>query len=136
MRLTTDSITSQAARGRCCLQVPEYCIVLGTNAEPEPTQEYPDDWFVRLKHGRPVVAGERTGFLHLTRKGFEANKEALRHAFEEKVGDGTNYPQGKNTWEDFERLAEEDFANREKVLRKLKVNLEKKLASINNLLGD
>lgn len=122
MRIFKSSITAMARQGRASLQVPDVAI-----GKPIPeTEEYPDDWFIVLKDNRPAI-GRESGFLHLTRKGFEANKHQLQQAL---VGN----PRG-TTWEVFESIIMRDFAQVEKNSQKYINDLQKKIVDIQKALG-
>ena len=91
--------------------------------------EYPDEWFVWLKSTtsglRPVV-GRESGFLFLSRVGYEANREALKQAFSENRG---------CSWEDFERHVEKHFRTLHTSTAKLVAKLTKQLADAQAVLG-
>ena len=115
MRIFKDAITTLAAEGRRTLQVPDLVIAIPpVRLEEVEYEEVPDEWFTRLKRDVPC-AGKENGFLYLSRKGYEANKERLKEAFLK-----AQYKRG--TWEQFEKDAEDHFAKVETARqRKLKL---------------
>jgi len=141
MQIFVGSITQLSGEGRLTLQVPECCT---TNLTPLPTMEVPDDWFESLKQSYKIknpptefntpsesfsmrrCFGKEQGYLHLTRKGFEANKEAIKQAWLNggRYGHATNRP-----WEDFERYAEFHFTNVELSTQRYR---QSKLATLTN----
>lgn len=145
MYIFVDAITQLAGEGRLTLQVPEQDISFGYVMPTERT-EVPDDWFETLRHGYKIknpptefahpefstsmrrCFGKEQGFLHLTRKGFEANKEAIKEAWLNggRYGVPTNQP-----WEDFERYAEFHFANVDISTERYR---QSKIASLNKAL--
>lgn len=118
MQLLRSSLTYHAESGRKTLQIPDYNI-----GEPaEPYAEFPDEWFCRLRDRVPAV-GRQSGFLWLTRAGYEANRELLLVAYETSTtgrGDGRR--------ETFEAAAQAHFAKveryRDRAIGKLRRQLE------------
>lgn len=131
MKILTGAITTLASEGRITLQVPQYAIDSDQQAEYE---DCPDEWFVFLKGSRPAI-GRESGFLHLTRAGFESNESAIRNAFVAAVANGHDRGPGCNTWSDFTKHAEEEFARREAVLATFIANLQSKLNQAESLLA-
>ncbi len=122
MKLPEDSIITLAQEGRMTLQVPTCWY-----GEPAPKLvDYPDDWFIHITGGRPALGREK-GFLHLTRAGWEANKEDIRKAYE-----GSGDPEG--SWQEFEKFVEVEFVERKKALQKHRDNLRKKMKDAEALL--
>jgi len=77
MKISTEQITALVSQGYMSLQVPEFDVDF-----------QPDDWFIEVKcvvDGYRLCFGRERGFVHLSPKGFEANKTALKEAFEEGV---------------------------------------------------
>lgn len=108
MRLFAGTITQLASEGRLTLQVPELAIVVSGSSLPIPgIEEYPDDWFCHLRD-YVLCTGRERGFLYLTRKGYEANENALRIAFEDAIANGLDRTNGEG-WPAFERHAQEHF---------------------------
>jgi hypothetical protein len=116
MRIPTDSITVLAGQGRITLQVPEGWV--GT--APDLT-DYPDEWFCRLRNARVPAVGRESGFLFLTRAGFEANKPVIRAAFEAAP------PRSGADWAAFEAHAARHFENIAKAVAKEIETYERKL---------
>lgn len=127
MKLTDNAITALACEQRLTLQVPDQAYWTPGN---EPTfVDYPDEWFCRLLHDRP----SKQGALYLTRKGFEANREALKAAFE--ASRGGKFERGYNgDWSKFEAHAAEHFAKVEKGIARVRKATEKKLSEINTFV--
>lgn len=127
MKLERDAITTLAGEGRCTLLVPDVLLfVPGYDESSVVYEDFPDDWFVVLTPAGAPVAGKENGYTYLSRKGYEANKDALKKAFESSEG-----IRGK-TWADFEKHAEEHFdkvakarASKLKMLRAKVADLEK-----------
>lgn len=104
------------------VQVPECAI-----GSPVPEEiDAPDDWFIRTD-GWEL---KPKGFLHLSRAGFEANRDALRTAFEKYIHDEPHGRAGDKTWADFENEIEHFFVGIEN--RKLKkiALMERKIAAL------
>lgn len=118
MRIYEGAITQLAMSGHLTLQVPDQVI-----GKPVPgTIEVPDDWFVRLKDDRPVTNKRESGFLFLSRKGWEANKSA----FVQILGSGV-------VWKDLEAHAAEHFAMVERKTQRYLQQLREKIAAIENV---
>lgn len=121
MWISKGAITALASRSHLTLQVPTESI-----GEPTPeTEEAPDSWFVDLKDDRPVTNNRESGFLFLSRKGWEANKEAIRLAY---IGSCPG-----NDWEDMEDHAAEHFAMIERKTQRYLQLLREKIATIENV---
>lgn len=109
MKVYAGALTLMAAEGRLSVQVPHLNlrIVEGQVAIADlPTVEIPDEWIESLKgygSGHRRCTGRELGFWHLSRAGYEANKEALRAAL---VGNARG-----TTWEQYEAAAEAHFAD-------------------------
>ena len=128
MKILKDSIVTLASEGRLTLQVPEWDIVNGQCTRID-TEIAPDEWFCRLKYYKPVV-GKQEGFLFLTEKGFEANKDKLKIAFENSnLRNG-----GKGKWHLFEEHAKDHFAKVKKAQNKLINELQNKLAQAQSFI--
>jgi len=128
MKLERDAITTLASEGHCTLQVPTLVLFSEHDADSVVYEDFPDDWFVVLSSSAAPALGKEGGFTHLTRKGYAANKDALKKAFEASAG------RGRNTWASFEREAEEHFAQVEKARdNKLKL-LRAKVAELEKLV--
>lgn len=108
MKVYYGAITTMAARGRLSLHIPD--IAVGT---PMPEMiDRPDEWFIRCvirggnhpyRETRPLTSKDSYAMLYLSKKGYEANKDALRMAF------NSVYDRG-HTWADFEAYAEMFYA--------------------------
>lgn len=130
MQILKGAITQLASRGHLTLQVPECAICKpGTNVEME---EAPDEWFCVLKHNCVPASGKESGFLYLTRAGYEANKDALRTAFESAIEE--DWDKDWN-WPAFEKMAEAHFQKVEKAITKQKKLLEQKLNQLNGFVA-
>jgi hypothetical protein len=119
MKILKGAITSLASEGRITLQIPQFDLCFG-NYTPE-YEEVPDEWIITLRNSgsRPAV-GRESGFWFLTRVGWEANKDAIKKAFE-----SANFQRG--TWKEFEEYAEEHFLEVGKALQKHVDYLQKKI---------
>lgn len=122
MKIFKGAIKINAERGYKSLQVPDVCI-----GKPLEEVEAPDEWFFYMKDGR-VACGRESGFLHLSRQGFEANKEILKKALEGNER-GT-------TWEDFEAAAEAELTRCEKDTKKFISQMEAKIEQSKKVLKD
>lgn len=145
MRILRDTITYLAGSGYRTLQIPNVAINLPAptpeirdhgfsdedlermrNFEPE-YEEVPDEWIVHVHSGcRRYCLTDRErrhSFLHLSRAGFEANREAIRQAFE-------NSPMKRGTWEQFLADAEEEWRKLEAGTERYRANLRRKLTQI------
>ena len=125
MRLPEGAITYLASEGRITLQVPPFVI-----GEISRMIDYPDEWFhyvkmIRENCYRPVF-GREQGYLHLTRAGWEANREALREAFESS-------PSTK-TWQDFERYVETYFYNMGQAIQAEIQKAQQRINELQNLV--
>jgi hypothetical protein len=124
MNIFEGSITQLASEGYLTLQVP-HCVV----GEPTPdTVEVPDEWLCELKSDVPVT-GRQEGFLFLTRAGYEANKDAIKKAFEKACANGKDRTDGEG-WAAFEKRAEEHFKHIEERCKKRIAKLEKDLETL------
>lgn len=91
MKLPKDTLTQYAAKGRMTLELPVPRWFNPTTGQPfksrswrrqvsaddaalQNLEEWPDDWFCRLRWGKAPCIGNRHGNLHLTLKGWEANR--------------------------------------------------------------
>jgi len=135
-----DDITALQGKGYVTLQIPQFSIDIGPTPEPEveppePQVELPADWFNVIKYVgnacRPCI-GKENGFLFLTRKGYEANKERIRKAFEQAIAKGLDRTNGEG-WLAFEKYAEKHFSEMEKTIEKEKNKFAKKVAELNTL---
>lgn len=122
-------------RGYISLQIPEYDIDTRTgvsmsidNAKPEDVVDMPDDWFMYVNGELPVI-GKQTGFLHLTRKGYEANKDRLKEALKHAIKIGYDRTDGKG-WIVFEKHAEKHFADMHKAVGRKRMYFKKMLAEL------
>jgi len=79
MKILKGSITTLMSEGYMTLQVPTIALSLdGIKAE---MAEAPDDWFMFVTRERLAV-GREQGFLHLSPKGYRANLDAIKAAWE------------------------------------------------------
>jgi len=120
MKILPGSITCLAGEGRLTIQVPT--ISIGT--DDRALEDAPDDWFVLTGYGtKPAIGRERSSaFVYLSRKGYEANKSALRAAFNQSTS-------RRGTWQQFEAAAEAFFADLEK-------NRQKRIARLTQQIKD
>jgi len=131
MEILKDAITSSARGGYLSLQIPE--IAVRFNGGQDEVENIPDDWVCRLKScDRPAV-GKESGFLYLTRKGYEANKPAIRAAFEQAIASGTDRTGGIG-WPAFEQAAAFHFSEVERRRAKLIAELTVKLEQANSFV--
>ena len=122
MQIIKGTITQLASKGYLTLQIPDVSLGAVPRCGPE-WEEAPDEWFVSLKaSGHPVTSNRETGYRYLSRKGWEANKDALKRAF---VGN----PRA-NTWEDMEAHVAEHFAKVERKTQEYLRQLREKIAAI------
>jgi len=135
MLMKKGVITSLASEGRLTLQVPQYDIIIKEGRAffaqsltcAEGAKEHPDEWFVWLKNSRPAI-GRESGFLFLTRKGWEANKEEIKKAFEASKTK-------RGTWKEFEDHAEYHLKEVEEKTQKHIRFLQKKIDVLNESLN-
>lgn len=95
-KIIKGAVTHLAASGYMTLQVPD-----SASGDVE-LESIPTCWVWEIKNSRPALGKER-GHLHLTRAGWNANKVAIKTAFESS-------DRKRGTWEDFERFVENEFA--------------------------
>jgi hypothetical protein len=117
MKITNKMLYCLLKEGQPTLQIPTISLSIPgypQTTEAETVYEHPDDWFCILKNERLAV-GKEQGFLFWTRKGFLANKEAIKN----------NFSTTRCSWEYFEAKAEEFFDKIEK-------NIEKQLKKLEN----
>lgn len=133
MRIVKGTITSLAARGDITLQVPDAWI-----GSAPAMEEVPDEWFMRVKcEGKGVrpCVGKESGFLYLSRAGWEANKERIKEAFEgynEKMR--REYPTHKwQVWADFEAHVEQHFEDMRKAVERKVKALEAQAAQLKSV---
>ncbi len=145
MRIFRDSITQLAREGYRTTQIPQIAINLPTptphnqrygftdeelasvrNIEQE-YEEIPDEWIAHVHSScrRYCVTDRerRSAFWHLSRVGFEANREAIRQAFE-----GSQYKRG--TWEEFLEDIEREWQRWDAGTERHIANLRRKLQEI------
>lgn len=135
MKIFKDSITISAGKGRVTLQVPSVMLEWPEDEKREyEYEEVPDEWMCVLKDDRPV-AGKESGFLYLTRTGYEANKLKLKEAFERAVADGYDRGAGHNKWLDFERYVEKHFNRVEKKTKRETEKYRKKLKELEKFVA-
>lgn len=118
MRIAPSALTQLAREGYRTLQIPD--VVIGVDPNPEPEEDFPDEWFTLLNAER--LPSQR-GFLYFTLAGWEANRERLRTAFEAS-------PRKRGTWADFVRDAVADLANRHKKRMQKIRTLEQEIARL------
>lgn len=92
---------------------------VGTTGEDE---EIPDDWVYEGGYDHVPSVGKESGFTFLTPKGWLACKARIKEAFD-ALAPG---PRGM-TWEEYERLVEENFAKARKSTNNKIALLTKKL---------
>jgi hypothetical protein len=116
MLISKTALYCLVSEGRLTLQIPGYSV----DGAPQDLINIPDDWVCYLKSDGYSIG--KTGYMHFTKKGFEACREDLEKAFEaapEKRG---------CTWQDFIVHSEEHFTKvetrRQKDIAKLKAQLE------------
>lgn len=100
MRLLRRAIFYFIERGDYVLEIPETLPVIQGEQGPE---ELPDEWFCRLKNpfsGEPALS---SGILHLSRAGFNANRDQMREVF------NTTNQFTDISWQEFELRANEHF---------------------------
>lgn len=131
MKILKDVITHLAGQCRITLQVPDMAISFQNAPKGVKYDELPDEWFVYLKGtGQRPAVGKESGFLFLTRAGWEANKDAMQAAFEK--GKAGRWDRGE-TWDDFVKHAEIDLASRKKSNAKFRKELKAKLDQLNKI---
>lgn len=131
MQILKGAITQLASEGHLTLQIPE-CAICFPGDPVVDMEEAPDEWFCVLKRDVPVL-GKESGFLHLTRVGYEANKNALKAAFATACATGRDRTNGVG-WPAFEKMAEEHFKKVEKATTKQKKLLAQKLDQLNGFV--
>jgi len=131
MQIIKGSITYLTETGHLTLQIPDSWI--GDKPEME---DAPDEWFIRLKNDRPITSKRESGFLYLTKAGWEANKEKFHAVLKEnprgatwytQFGEVSNYP---NRWENMLARVEEHFQRVEKATQKYLKHLKQKIAAL------
>lgn len=133
MTINLSTVITLAGRdGRNTLQVPEAEVVFQQGRPvmvPSQNQRenYPDDYFMNYNSdgNRPCV-GKEQGFLFLTRKGYAFFREEIKKA---RVNSMRN-----TDIESLDQHAEEFFESIERSINKYRLNLQKKLDQINNIV--
>jgi len=127
MEIYEHTLISLASEGRITLQIPQYVADLsaafGGPASPAPKiLTIPDDWIVTTNCGRsskrmkkigfsesmprPAI-GKQSGFWHFSKKGWLANKDKLKKAFEASSARRYYSSLARTvTWKDFEAYAD------------------------------
>lgn len=126
MKLSYETLTSGAKCGYLSIHIPSLCV--GGNPPNHIEVDMPDEWFMFVNAGPVPVVGKQEGFLYLTRKGYEDNKDRLRTAFELAIASGFDRTDGRG-WVAFEEYVENHFT-------KLAKAIEKKRKYLNKLLVD
>jgi hypothetical protein len=93
-RQYAGTVAAEAAKGFLSLQVPA-----GVD------KWLPSEWFCNMRNHVPTL-GKQEGFLFLTRRGYEANKELILGAFENSpvrkgIGAGNEKSDARAEFEDF-----------------------------------
>jgi hypothetical protein len=118
MKLNKNSITYMASKGYVSLTI------LNNSMICEELQDYPDDWFCELLDKTPVFEDQQ-GWLSLTRKGYESNKEEIKIAFLRRFDEASK----DKEWANFEEMVELHFLlvrhNKQKMIKKLKNKIDK-----------
>jgi hypothetical protein len=135
MKITKGNITHYASQAKPYLQLGEIDIITtngklqAINSIDNPANtviDAPDDWFVRLRDNVPVT-GKQDGFLHLSKKGWDANKDDIKAAFE-----ATNPKERRadcQTWQEYEKIINnEEFASIHKNTLRAQERTKKALA--------
>jgi hypothetical protein len=117
MLIFKNGITLLASEGRLTLQVPD----MAYGCSSLEGEEVPNDWIMQIRGGQHIpCVGKEQGFLFLTRKGWEANKDKIKAAFEASKDK-------RGTWQEFEAMAEKHFIQVQKKLNSLIQRLEAKV---------
>jgi hypothetical protein len=124
MKMQKDTITHLMWCGYLTLQVPEIEVNFGTPLPESAYVDAPDEWFMRLSGDLP----SSRGFLHLSRAGYEANKTAIREAFEVALADPER--RRAESWADFEAFVVKHFENINRAVAKKAERLEKQAAAL------
>jgi len=94
MKIDLSSITHLMEQGYLSLQVPE--LYIGCAPDPKNLVDVPDEYFIRNNYDKPAV-GRESGFLYLSRKGYEHFKPTIKSKWSTMRG---------HTWKEFEDYAE------------------------------
>ena len=121
MKVVKGSITSLARRGYMTVQIPD--VVFEISGQPKVEfEEHPDDFFTVLNGHEPRRL-DRSGYLHLSEKGWKHFKEDIRAAFQDAILSGRT----ASTWDDFEKDTKEHFRMVRKALKKKIASTKRKL---------
>lgn len=142
MKLPADCLISLAARGYMSIQVPEYDLditaenghavgVTSHVSDRADVVEYPDNWFIRVANSGSIAVGKQSGHLHLSRRGWEANRDTLRLVFTAACGNGLDRTGGEG-FPAFVRYAEKFFADIEKKTDRRIQKLSRELDELRN----
>lgn len=91
-----------------------------------PLIDYPDEWFHVLEIGDKPRIGKKSGYVHLSRAGFQAFEPDLFAAFQQS--NNASFP----TWDLYKAALEAHFAQVEKARLKLIAKYEKILEELKN----
>ncbi len=120
MKMPVDSLTCLVGQRRITTHVPDAWI--GNT----PLADFPDDWFLRLKDDESPVLGRQSPMLYFSRKGWKANRDKLRQAWEAC----TVMRNPEATWETVEMHAVDFFA---KVEKRIETMIKKRKDEIKEL---
>ena len=134
MKMSKQLLTYNVSTGYISLQIPE--LILDTDNQTlilasgtmSDVIDMPDEWFMR-KYGSKICIGKRTGVLYFSRKGYNANKDLLKTAFEEAIQRGHDRIDGKG-WKLFEQKAEEFFSKLSKSVAREEKHFNKMLKEL------
>jgi hypothetical protein len=124
MKISSRSLTCLAAEGRLSLNIPWF--------DDAHVIEIPDDWICRLSPILEICTV--SGLLYYTRKGFAANKDKIKTAFEMYLETAVFDRTDGKTWLVFEKHAEEHFAKVEQQRQKLLGKLTKELMMVSEFV--
>lgn len=134
MNIPISNILMQASEGRLTLQVPTLNLDVYGSDMQEVTLlnavNLPDEWFCYLKYDATPCIGKQSGFLYLTRKGYMANYDDLKLAFQSSIANGCSDRTNGVGWPAFEQHAKEHFV---RVSARLKFLISKKQREMRNL---
>jgi hypothetical protein len=110
MKIPKESLFSLMQEGYITLQIPQFTI-----GNPGKIYDYPDEWFSIINSRQRPARGKETGFLYFSLKGWKANKDKIKKAF-----NSSSNPRG--TWQEFEKYVNNHFND-------LKTGIQKDIAS-------
>jgi hypothetical protein len=127
-----DRLFSLIDEGRITTQIATHIIGREPKPDSEETITIPEDYLMTVSYKGARLLPSKTGFLHFSRKGWNALKDEIKTRYEHAIANGMD--RGK-TWVDFESETEAYYNKIAKSVEKEKDSLLKKIELLNSYEG-